>query len=74
MKKIVPAFQLIGIGFYIAACIVGGMLAGWWFGGKNALWTITGLIMGIALAFYGVFRMIKPLMNNKNNKNDKENG
>jgi ATP synthase protein I len=74
MKKVVPALQFIGIGFYIAACIVGGILAGRWLGHKNALWIIAGLIIGIVLAFYGVFRMVKPLLNNKNDKNDKENG
>jgi hypothetical protein len=74
MKKIVPAFQLLGIGFYIAACIAGGIMLGWWLGHKNALWIIVGLVIGLALAFYGVYHMIKPLMNNKNNKNDKENG
>jgi ATP synthase protein I len=74
MKKLVPAFQLIGIGFYIAACIAGGILLGQWLGGKNALWVIVGLMAGLGLAFYGVFRMIKPLMNNNKNKSDKENG
>jgi len=74
MKKLVPAFQLLGIGFYIAACIVGGILLGWWLGNKNALWVITGLLIGLALAFYGMYVMVKPLMNNKNNKNNKENG
>jgi len=74
MKKLVPAFQLIGIGFYIAACIAGGIMLGWWLGGKNAWWVLAGLILGLALAFYGVFRMIKPLMNNNKNGNDKENG
>jgi Na+/proline symporter len=74
MKKLVPAFQLLGIGFYIAACIVGGILLGWWLGGKNALWVIAGLVIGLAVAFYGMYIMIKPLLNNKNNKNDKENG
>jgi ATP synthase protein I len=73
MKKLVPAFQLLGIGFYIAACIVGGILLGWWLGGKSALWIIVGLVIGVVVAFYGVFRMVKPLMNNKNNNNDKEN-
>ena len=73
MKKLVPAFQFLGIGFYIAACIMGGALLGWWLGNKNALWVIVGLVIGLVLAFYGVFRMLKPIMKNKNNKIDKEN-
>ncbi len=75
MKKLVPAFQLLGIGFYIATCIAGGILAGWWLGGKRPFFVIIGLAAGIVLAFYGVYRMIKPIMNNnKDSKNDKGNG
>ncbi len=73
MNKWVPVFQLIGIGFYIAACIGGGIALGWWLGGKQPLFIILGLLLGLALAFYGAYTMIKPLLNNKN-KNDKGNG
>ena len=71
MNKLVPAFRLLGIGFYIAICIVGGITLGWWLGGKRPLFMILGLLVGLAIAFYGVYRMIRPLMNNKR---DKENG
>jgi F0F1-type ATP synthase assembly protein I len=75
MKNWVPAFQLLGIGFYVAACIAGGILGGWWLGGKKPVFVIIGLVIGLVLAVVGVYRMIKPLMNNiKNNKNDKDNG
>lgn len=73
MNKWIPAFRLIGVGFFIAACITGGILAGWWIGGKRPVFTIIGLIVGLALAFYGVYKMIQPLMNNKDN-NKKDNG
>ena len=71
MNKWIPALRLTGIGFYIATCIVGGTLAGWWLGGKKPLFMITGLVLGLIIAVYGVYRMIRPLM--KNNQ-DKENG
>jgi ATP synthase protein I len=71
MDKWVPALRLTGIGFYIAACIVGGTLIGWWLGNKKPLFMIIGLIIGLVIAVYGVYRMIKPLMNQKND--DKEN-
>ena len=77
MKKWVPAFQLLGIGFYIATCIVGGILAGWWLGSKKPIFVIIGLIVGLILAFYGSYSMIRPIMkreNRKDNKNDEENG
>jgi hypothetical protein len=68
MNKWIPALQVTGIGFYIAACIVGGALIGWWLGGK--LYMIVGLLVGLVLAFYGAYRMIRPLI--KASK-DKEN-
>ena len=73
MNKWMPAFQLLGIGFYIVICIAGGPLLGWWLGHKSALWIIVGLVVGLIMAFYGVFGMLKPFLNNKDNKNDKGN-
>jgi F0F1-type ATP synthase assembly protein I len=71
MNKWVPALKVTGIGFYIATCIVGGTFAGWWLGGKRPLFMIIGLVVGLVIAVYGVYRMIKPLV--KNNQ-DKGNG
>ena len=71
MEKWVPALKVTGIGFYIATCIVGGTFAGWWLGGKRPLFMIIGLVVGLVIAVYGVYRMIKPLI--KNNQ-EKENG
>jgi ATP synthase protein I len=71
MEKWMPALRLTGIGFYIAACIVGGILLGWWLGDKKPVFMMIGLIIGLVIAVYGVYRMIKPLMNQKND--DKEN-
>jgi ATP synthase protein I len=74
MNRWIPALRLTGIGFYIAACIVGGTFAGLWFDSKfntKPLFLFGGLVLGLAVAVYGVYRMIRPLMNNKQ---DKENG
>jgi hypothetical protein len=68
MKRFIPAFQLLGIGFYIAVCVGGGLLGGWWLGGKRPVFSIIGLVIGLVLAFCGAYIMIKPLLNNKNNK------
>jgi ATP synthase protein I len=71
MDKWIPALRLTGIGFYIAACIIGGILVGWWLGDKKPLFLILGLVVGLILAVFGVYRMVKPLMNGKNdNKED----
>jgi len=73
MDKLVPAFQLLGIGFYVVVCIAGGAGLGWWLGGKKPVFIIIGLVIGLILAFYGAYRMIRPLIDS-NNKQDKGNG
>lgn len=67
MKSWLPALGLTGVGFYIAGCIIGGLLGGQWLDkkyGTEPAFVITGLILGILIAFYGVYSMIKPIMNN----------
>ena len=67
MKSWVPALGLTGIGFFIAGCIIGGLLGGKWIDeklGTEPAFLITGLVLGIALAFLGVYNTIKPIMDN----------
>lgn len=71
MNRMIPALRLTGIGFFIGICIAGGALAGWKLSGEKPLFMIIGLLVGLVVAVYGVYRMIRPLMNNKQ---DKENG
>jgi hypothetical protein len=71
MNRWIPALRVTGIGFYIATCIAGGALIGWWLGVKKPFYTLIGLLVGLVLAVYGAYRMIKPLMNADNKK---ENG
>jgi hypothetical protein len=74
MNKWIPAFQLLGIGFYVVVCIVGGTMLGVWLGHKQVVWIMVGLGIGLVMAFYGMYRMLKPFLNDKtNNKNDREN-
>jgi F0F1-type ATP synthase assembly protein I len=84
------ALRLIGLGWYVAACIVvgvvGGVLMDQWLGTK-LLFTLLGLALGTTSAFYGLIKMIQPLikpepLNGKNtpessslpDKNSKDNG
>jgi F0F1-type ATP synthase assembly protein I len=62
MDKWIPALRLTGIGFYIATCIVGGTLIGWWLGDKQPVYMIIGLVVGLILAVYGVYRMIRGII------------
>lgn len=71
MNKLIPALRLTGVGFFIGACIAGGAFAGWKLSGEKPLFLILGLLVGLVVAIFGVYRMIRPLMNNGQ---DKENG
>jgi F0F1-type ATP synthase assembly protein I len=74
MRRWAAALRFIGVGWFIGVSIVGGVLGGLWldnkFGTKPIL-VIVGLILGLVVAFYGVYRMLLPLMRSKR---DKENG
>jgi F0F1-type ATP synthase assembly protein I len=66
MNKWAAAFRLTGIGFYIAACILIGILGGLWLDNKahtSPLFLLLGLVLGLVTAVFGVYRMIRPLMN-----------
>jgi ATP synthase protein I len=66
MDKWGPAVRLIGIGFYISACIVGGIVGGLWLDQKldtKPIFLLVGLILGLILAFWGVYQMIAPMVN-----------
>jgi ATP synthase protein I len=71
MRRWMAALGLTGIGFFVATAIVGGVLGGRWLDGKlnsEPVWTIVGLILGIVVAFYGVYNMLRPFINDKRNK------
>jgi ATP synthase protein I len=70
MSRWAAALRFIGVGWFVGICIVGGVLGGLWldnkFGTKPIL-VILGLIFGLLVAFYGVYRMLLPIMRNKRN-------
>jgi len=66
----VAALRVLGVGFFVGGSIVLGVLFGIWLDTKfntHLLW-IAGLILGIVIAFWGVYQMLLPLMSNKRNK------
>ena len=73
-KRWAGAIRLIGIGWYIAACILLGTRGGRWVGqkvggnGSEVIFTILGLILGLILAFVGVYRMVKSTLTNDKDK------
>jgi len=61
MVRLTPAVQLLGLGSYVAVCIAGGAVGGYFldraFDTGNIL-TLTGLAVGLVAAFYGGYRML----------------
>ena len=69
MQRWQQALQVIGLGWYVGAAILLGVLGGVWLDNKlgtQPLFIIIGLLLGIATAFYGVAKMLLPMINNKN--------
>ena len=55
------ALKLSGIGFYIAGCIILGVVLGVWLDNKvdvSPLFTLLGLGFGLIAAFFGTYRML----------------
>jgi ABC-type transport system involved in cytochrome c biogenesis permease subunit len=70
MGRWVAALRLVGVGFFIGGSISVGIFAGRWLDTRldTHLFWIAGLILGIIIAFYGVYQMLRPLMGNKRDK------
>ena len=71
MSKWVAALRLVGVGFFIGGSIVLGVFAGLWLDSKlntSPILVIVGLVLGIVIAFYGVYQMLLPLIGNKQGK------
>jgi len=64
--------QLLGVGWYVAAALILGLLGGRWLDnrlGTSPLLLLIGLCVGVALAFYGVYRMLAPILAKTNRRN-----
>jgi F0F1-type ATP synthase assembly protein I len=75
MAKWGPAVRLIGAAFYIGICIFLGVFVGYWLDNKfntRPILLLVGLIVGLVLAFWGLYQMVIPLLK-ENNKTDNKN-
>ena len=70
MNRRLLALRLLGLGWYVAICIVvgagGGLAMGRWLDLSPALTsliTLAGVLLGTVAAFYGLFKMVRPLLN-----------
>ena len=74
MDRFQAALRLIGLGWFVGICIVLGVLGGRWLDERlhtRGILIVVGVIGGVAVAFYGVYRMILPNINKKQNKGSK---
>ena len=65
MEKWGSALRLLGLGFYIIGCILGGVLLGHWLDGKlntTPILLLIGLVLGLVAAFWGVYQMLVPFI------------
>ena len=73
-KRWAEAFRFVGIGWYIAACILLGALGGRWvgqqldFSSSEVIFTLLGLFLGLLVAFFGVYRMLRAIVSDKETK------
>jgi ATP synthase protein I len=65
MEKFGPAIRLIGAAFYIGLCIFLGVFGGVKLDDKldtRPIFILSGLVLGMVLAFWGFYQMVIPLI------------
>ena len=73
MSRWVAALRLVGVGFFIGGSIVLGVVVGLWLDSRlntGPILVIVGLLLGIIVAFYGVYRMLLPFLSNKRDRGE----
>jgi len=61
MQRLTPAIQLLGLGSYLATCIAGGTVGGYFLDqalDTGRILTLSGLALGLVAAFWGGYRML----------------
>ena len=57
--------RLLGIGWYVALCIIGGGIGGIWLDrwlDTGPALTLTGILVGVAAAVVGMYRMLMAVL------------
>ena len=65
MNLMVLALRLTGLGWYVAICIVVGVVGGLGLDklvGTLPLFTLLGTVLGSIVAFWGLYKMIQPVL------------
>ena len=73
MSRWAAAFRFIGVGWFVGVSILLGVLGGLWLDNEfntGPLFVIIGLLFGLVTAGYGMYRMLLPLIDDKQKKED----
>ncbi len=73
--KLGAALRLVGMGWYVAFCIIGGAIGGLWIDAllnTKVLFGLIGLVLGLFMALVGVFRMLAGIVAANSNRDDEE--
>ena len=68
MTRLAPTIRLMGLGFYIAACIVGGVVGGVQLDrllDTGRLFAILGLLVGLTVALGGAYLLLMEVLNKR---------
>ncbi|MEE8386789.1 MAG: AtpZ/AtpI family protein [Dehalococcoidia bacterium] len=68
MTRLPPTIRLTGLGFYIAACIVGGVVGGLQLDrllDTGRLFAMLGLFVGLAVAISGGYLLLMEVLNKR---------
>lgn len=77
MNLWVLALRLTGLGWYVALCIVFGVVGGLALDGlleTKPLFMLLGILLGSVVAFWGLYKMVQPLMNAAATQGKNDNG
>ena len=70
--------RLLGVGWYVALCILGGVFGGLWLDQQLGLdfpvFTLLGLTVGLALAGFGTYRMLVAVLSESAVSKDQRKG
>ena len=77
MNLWVLAVRLTGLGWYVALCIVFGIVGGLALDGlleTEPLFMLLGILLGSVVAFWGLYKMVQPLLNAAASQSKNDNG
>ncbi len=77
MNLWVLAVRLTGLGWYVALCIVFGVVGGLALDGlleTKPLFMLLGILLGSVVAFWGLYKMVQPLLNTAASQGKNDNG